>query len=391
MKTFKIALCVDGLWPLTIGGLEKHSFYMLKFLPSVGVSINLLHPYANESLAQVLSEHLSPETLAKIELTEVLEPKPVVGIPGHYIIDNYRYSKQVFYKLQEQKEPVDVIYAKGLVGWYLARHKKRSTLRSVPLVMNAHGYEMFQVAGSLKTFFSSAMLRIPFLDAMKRADYVVSYGGLITTMLLRLGFKHNRILEIPSGIDPEWLGQELDSPSVRPYKFVFLGRYERRKGVEELSSVLKSMGNEFSGEFHFIGPIPQAQRIQASWIHYHGQIKDLNRIKKLLWQCDVLVTPSHAEGMPNVIIEAMAARCAVIATDVGAVRLLVSPANGRLIQPRDQHALKNAIMELSELPPAEMNALKEHSHGLIREVYNWDRVARLTKAMLKEIAIPRTT
>ena len=48
--------------------------------------------------------------------------------------------------------------------------------------------------------------------------------------------------------------------------------------------------------------------------------------------CDILLCPSYSEGMPNVILEAMSRGLAIIATNVGAIRLLVSEDNGVLLQ-----------------------------------------------------------
>lgn len=391
MPELKIALTIDGIWPLTIGGLEKHSFYMLKFLPSVGARLLIFHPYANHELLLALGNHLAPEHLDNVKFIEIKRPPAVLKFPGHYVIDNYRYSKEVFKKLLEYRNQFDLIYAKGLTGWFTAISKSNSTLKNIPLIMNAHGYEMLQPSASFKTLMTSALLKWPFLHAMRRADYLVSYGGLITVLLKQYGFDTNRILEIPSGIDNEWIDNSETKESQKPYKFFYLGRYERRKGIEELNQVLTQIGEKFNGEFHFIGPIAPKFQINSKSIHYHGMITDLAKLKTLLREFDVLVTPSHAEGMPNVILEAMAAKCAIIATDVGAVRIMVSDSNGILIKPFAKGDLKQAMMELSCLPVEKMASLKENSFQKIKNSFNWHHISNMTLSELQKIATKNKT
>jgi len=131
-------------------------------------------------------------------------------------------------------------------------------------------------------------------------------------------------------VESIWFAQNTHSVS-SPVRFVFLGRYERRKGVKELHSAIKALLPEGGFTVDFIGPIPGKYKIQSTGITYHGQLSSETAIKEIITGADVLVCPSYAEGMPNVIMEAMACGLAIIATDVGAVSLLVNSDNGWLI------------------------------------------------------------
>jgi starch synthase (maltosyl-transferring) len=69
----------------------------------------------------------------------------------------------------------------------------------------------------------------------------------------------------------------------------------------------------------------------------------------LLHASDLLVLPSLWEGMPNVVLEAMAARRAVVATNVEGVGELVVPGEtGWLVPPRDPPALALALAEAAD-------------------------------------------
>ncbi len=66
---------------------------------------------------------------------------------------------------------------------------------------------------------------------------------------------------------------------------------------------------------------------------------------------DLLVLASHWEGMPNVVLEAMAARRAVVATDVeGSGELVIPGQTGWLVPPRDPTALGSALLAAAHDP-----------------------------------------
>jgi glycosyltransferase involved in cell wall biosynthesis len=163
---------------------------------------------------------------------------------------------------------------------------------------------------------------------------------------------------------------------------VFVGRHERRKGIEELTKALAAWSQGRSFRFDFVGPIPSANQLQRAEVRYHGSISDSTRLQSILDDSDVLVCPSHSEGMPTVILEAMARGLAIIATDVGAVRLMVGPDNGILMPHPSVRLIRQAIEQMMALPAAELIALKKASLRKVQQ-FTWDRAAQST---LEQIA-----
>ena len=173
-------------------------------------------------------------------------------------------------------------------------------------------------------------------------------------------------------------------------KFLFLGRYERRKGVEELNIVLKKIVDQnLNIEFHFIGPIPEIKRIKnlSNKVIYHGRIIDIGKIKSIMDNCDILICPSYSEGMPNVILEGMSRGLAVIATDVGANELLVSNENGKLIKFTSRENLienlHNSIIELASLEKSHLLIKKEASIKNVTD-FTFDKVAESHISFFKQ-------
>ena len=79
-------------------------------------------------------------------------------------------------------------------------------------------------------------------------------------------------------------------------------------------------------------------------IGFTGQISDVRPFYAL---ADVFVLPSHSEGSPNVLLEAMAARVPVVATSVGGVPEIVQhEASALLVSPQTPAAMAQAIHQI---------------------------------------------
>ena len=371
----KIALFSTGIYPYVVGGMQKHSYYLAKYLVKNKVHVDLYHfvPH-NEPLVEKL-EGFSNDELQYITHFCFHFEKPS-KYPGHYIVESYESSKKIFEKFMQNKE-VDFVYAQGFSGWYYAKQKSKGI--SLPSVgVNFHGLEMFQKAASLKVKLEQLMFHYPVKRVVQLSDYTFSLGGKLTQILENITDDSSKVLTTPIGIDNSWLIKKISNNNDKTKSFVFVGRYERRKGIEELTNVLKTLESEYDFIFHFIGPIQKEKQINSKKALYHGLVKEEEIIKKILRETDVLVSPSYAEGMPTVILEAMASGCAIIATDVGAVSEEVDATNGWLIAPGDETSLKTAMIDAIECSDSDLLLKKAASLDRIKEKFLWDDVVHQT-------------
>jgi glycosyltransferase involved in cell wall biosynthesis len=370
----RIALITDGLHPYVMGGMQRHSTMLAQHLPAHGVELFMFHTAHSESAIAAARALDGFPLIAKSKIKHVLVVYPERGrLPGHYVVDNFRYSRRVLEAYLQLNQQFDFIYAKGLTGHAFVEAKKEG-MALPPIGMKAHGYEMFQRAANLRVKLEHLLLRPSFAKLTRDSDFVFSYGGKISEILReRLQVAEERIIEIPTGIDPLWLLDSVRPALANKRRFIFLGRYERRKGIEELHAVL----SEWTGpeiEFVFIGPIPKEKQLNLPWVQYRGSVSDQVALKAELDQGDVLVCPSYSEGMPNVIMEAMARGLAIIATDVGAVASVVDATNGILVERLSIKALKSAILRVSCILDGELSMMKSASLERVSN-YTWGRVS----------------
>ena len=370
----KIAILTDGITPYVTGGMQQHSFYLTKYLTIKNCDITLVHcTYNNNIPDDIEINKILFNNQRKLYKIITLKFPKSLKFPGHYLFNSFRYSKLVFEEIKNDINEFDFIYIKGFSGWKLLNEKKG--LISSNIGINFHGMNMFLPTKGLKLKLSNNLLK-PFVRYnMRNSDFVFSYGGKVTSTLIKNGVSKSKIFEIPTGIERKYIVSRTRLVQNNKIKFLFVGRNDPLKGVDEIFKSLTLLDlNLFS--FELIGPIEK--KILHKNIKYHGLVSDVNEKNKIYDNCDVLLCPSYSEGMPNVIIEAMSRGLAIIATDVGAVSLLVSENNGVLIESPSYENIIIAIENMLSLNDLSLLKMKMHSLKVIFNSFTWEKVVKLT-------------
>lgn len=165
---------------------------------------------------------------------------------------------------------------------------------------------------------------------------------------------------VPLGADPDRFPVEREGRlrrelGVDPDATValFVGHFVERKGVREMMTVVPEVDDE-DVTFVFVGHGGDL----ADGIR--GVLADEGRSTRLVFEglppvalrrwfavADLLWLPSHTEGRPTVVYEAMASETAVLATSVGGIpEQVVDGETGRVVPPRDVDALREALTAL---------------------------------------------
>ena len=351
-----------------MGGMQVHSYYLAKYLSQKKIYVDVYHYYDEDNTEYDLLRKKFHEDIdsSYVKLKLIKYPRKH-SYPGHYLYERYNYSRNVYQQMISEYK-YDYIYIQGFSGWYLLKHRMD---KSVLNGLNFHGYEMFQRAPGVITWLKMQMLKYAVVYNINRADTVFSFGGHISGILKKLRVEDSKIIEIPNAIEDKWLNYFL-KPVQKVKRFVFVGRYERRKGIEELTEAIHNLKSTLPFEFHFVGPIPQDKMIKREGVIYHGLVMDQSNVKSIIKDCDVLVCPSYSEGMPNVILEAMSSGLAIIATDVGAVSKMVSAENGWLLRENNWRILKDAIEKAIYSDVRTLEGMKRNSIQKIKNDFLWE-------------------
>jgi glycosyltransferase involved in cell wall biosynthesis len=189
--------------------------------------------------------------------------------------------------------------------------------------------------------------------------FVAVSAGVRSLMIRSAGIPSDKVITIPNGVDrndipqdPADIRAELKLPSGCPV-VVTVGRLTRQKGqsflIEAAGRVLRARPDV---QFVIIGDGPlarslkrQAERLGiAASVHFLGWRKDAWPV---MAGADVFVLPSLWEGMPNALLEAMAAGVPVVGTYVaGTSEVVENDKTGLLVSPGDARVLAQAISGL---------------------------------------------
>lgn len=200
------------------------------------------------------------------------------------------------------------------------------------------------------------------LDRMtsRFVDRYVCVSQAVAAFSARSGLPADRLLVIPNGVETARFEQaeplDLAELGLEPGRraITYVGRLDRQKGTAELLEHAPAWTELLPDhDLLLVGTGPTAGKLRGlarrvgigDRVHFAGWRDDVPRI---LRASDLFVLPSRWEGMPNALLEAMAAGLPVVATDVEGVRELLGPAaSEQVVAPADWLGLSNRIVELA--------------------------------------------
>ncbi len=189
----------------------------------------------------------------------------------------------------------------------------------------------------------------------READHVITLGGRDRQLMLNmLGVSPDRVTVMHNAVPDPGPRTSPERPEGSPVQILFLGRLSDRKGVPELIAALASDKMRRLGWTAVLagdGPVDRFRDLVTanglgSRVTLPGWLGE-EEVKRLCRQSDILVLPSHAEGLAMSVLEGMAHGLAVVATRVGAHEEVLSDREtGLFVSPGDPLALADALARL---------------------------------------------
>lgn len=358
----RILYVTDGIAPHVIGGMQSIARAQVRSLIDAGYEIILITSRSPPGEKIDLP-------CRNVELNWPTRTTLMKLNPWRYVNDLRKFSELVALVADEARP--DAIYSEGpLLDAYLVRPRAER----VPVIFHPHGLEMYQHKGSLIEDFKSLPLRGIVARHCRLADIVISLGGRLTDLICKLGVDRSKIAILPN-CGPLPIQQA--KPRGNNGRFLFVGRAERRKGVDVL---LNAIAICTDARLDIVGMKGTDTTIDR--VTFHGPIRNRNVIMQYYLQAGYLVLPSFAEGMPTVILEAFSSGLPVIATNVGAVNELVrDDETGFLVEPGDANALANAMKRAILLPEDAYQRMSDNCAAIVRTSFSREH----TRARLVEI------
>ncbi len=318
----------------TVGGISRWTGHILDFYEKQGCNDVYLEQYYGRNE----EKHIVHGADSYIK-------RFIIGICSYIPL-----IKDVKQKLKTGDYNVIHICSSGSFGlirdWCLLRIAKHHSIKTIihfrfgriPFLLSHNNWESFLLKKVLSQADRIVVLDKATLCALKEYDYadVLLIPNLVS-------------LKLKNVIDKFF-------PCQRKQRTVlFVGHAIETKGIFELIRAISLMPNT---TLRVVGFIPEATKSLArecfvnstSEIEFVGELPYEETIKEML-SATVFSLPSYSEGFPNVVLEAMACGCSIVATSVGAIpEMLERDASGNeyglIVAPHNVDELRVALNKM---------------------------------------------
>jgi glycosyltransferase involved in cell wall biosynthesis len=280
----------------------------------------------------------------------VLEPSKYYGFRS--ILRSFVFLKQCCIDNR-----IDIIHAHmadaACLGWLVARHLK------MPLIISHHGHDILLKCNLVCRAVYFALLSFAVRYAATNIAVSESVAERVRK-LLRL--EKNRVLTIANGVripEDSLLEKYRLGNAERPASLVLVtvGRLVPLKGQDQIIRAVAQLSGYFAEiQLYIVGSGDREQALSqlaeseqvSGHIVFTGAVAN---VTEYLAKADIYVSGSHSEGMPVSILEAMACRLAVVASDIPGNRSVVTTGEtGLLFELNNIDDLVEKIVKVARNP-----------------------------------------
>lgn len=372
----RILFVVDGYYPSN-GGAEHQVQLLSSTFAKMGHTVNVITPRLD------VTKPIN-DTVDGVVVERIIYPKiPLLGA----IILCIRYALKLISKYRNY-DAIHIHMAKNLAA---ATGFVRPLLRASMIVKISGAWEF--EGGILDPAKKNHLLYKMLNTGIRQADYVQCLSQFTWKKLIEAGYPTNLLRMIPNAVDISRFETKLHTEDKLSgsKKVVYVGRLRRVKGLTVLLEAWAKLNHHQNTRLIIAGDgdlrnelLENIQRLKISnSVELLGEISD---IPGLLRDAYVYVQPSFQEGMPNSVLEAMAAGLPIVATEVSGNEDLVRPNdNGLLVPAGDSDTLAAAIQQLLD-NPVQANQMGIRSYQYAIKHYGLASVIeQLTRAYRREL------
>jgi len=226
------------------------------------------------------------------------------------------------------------------------------------------------------------------LAEYEAADAIAVPSTFCAETFVARGVDRSKLLINPYGVDlTQFASQGARTYEKAKPRVLFVGRVGIRKGAIALSRSFATFPEDV--EYHFVGPVDSA----SSWLlnlanyedmHFRGPVPAAELPNEYA-AADIFCLPSLEEGLPLVLLQAMASGLPVVVTpECGAADILTDGVEGFIVPSGDHKALSEAIRQLVAVPArrAEMGAA---ARARVEAGWSWDDYAERAVANYRKL------
>ena len=284
----------------------------------------------------------------------------------------------------------------------VARWMAAEDMRHLHAHFGTNSTEVAMLAGLLGRIGYSATVHGPdefdrpaaigLAEKIRRSAFMVGISSFTRSQMLRWADRTqwDKVHVVHCGLEAEFHAVPTTAPEAAPRRLVCVGRLSAQKGQLLLLDAMRAVFDRgvtfhlvFAGDGELRGALEERVRTLGLQDHVTitGWVGSAEVRSELLAAC-ALVLPSFAEGLPVVIMEAMALRRPVISTFVAGIPELVRPGqDGWLVPAGDTAALVDAIEACLAADPDALRRMGESARSRVLARHDVDVESRKLAAL----------
>lgn len=364
-RSLRTSICPTAATDLVSGESDRHPIRVLVLIEAntVGGAVKPILEFAREaalSTSCLTAEVTMVSYVRARQENSLIDAVRAQGIPIEIVTERHPFDLRTIPQLREivRRQQPDIIWTNNTKSHFLvclsALH------RTAKWVAFHHGYT--------KEAFRTRVYDQLDRWSLPHAERVVTVCNDFANHLQRRGVARDRLLvlrnpiRIPSPVsEAEKVRLRVELGLTNTARVLLsVGRLSREKGHADLLHAMAQMRAAERTGFHshllIVGDGPERRRLHA--LCSELRLDDIVRftgyqsnVLPYYGISDVFVLPSHSEGNPNVLLEAMAAGVPTVATAVGGVpEILTHEVNALLVPKHNIVQLANAIQRLLNDP-----------------------------------------
>lgn len=206
-----------------------------------------------------------------------------------------------------------------------------------------------------QVLYSNSVLRWFSGKVLRNADFIIATGQATAKYASKYNLNVEEVVPMMNVSKKDLMKRESYNLS-SPVKLLFLSRVEKDKGIWECINAVKKLienGCDIVFEIAGGGTPEMIERISNETlsikdkVKIHGQITEKKTVSELFKKADIYLFPSHHEGFPRVLYEAMTFSTPVVTTDIpGVTGLMRDDFNCVMVPPKNTEKLTEAVMRL---------------------------------------------
>lgn len=171
-------------------------------------------------------------------------------------------------------------------------------------------------------------------------------------------------------------------PTNDEFKFLFIGRVMKEKGVGELLQSMKRLVGEgvqcfldILGYYEEDYKEKLDEAVKEGWLRYHGNQPD---VRPFIASCDCFVLPSYHEGMANTNLECASSGRPIITSNIPGCMEAVVDGSGLLCSPKNTESLYRAMKAMTEKSREEREQMGKKGRKHMEDVFDKKKVVEDT-------------